>query len=65
VNFVVKIYKDLSTRQFRMTTDWAEANGIESGVTTLFAKDVVIDEANYKMEIPANGAIEVCRNISY
>jgi hypothetical protein len=48
-----------------MTTDWAEANGIESGVTTLFANDVVIDEANYKMEIPANGAIEVCRNLSY
>ena len=42
-----------------MTTDWAEANGIESGVTTYFATDAIIDEAEYKLETPVDGAIEV------
>jgi hypothetical protein len=48
-----------------MTTDWAEKNGIESGVTTLFAKDALIDEAKSKLKIPANEAPEVCRNKSH
>ena len=34
-----------------MTTDWAEANGIESGVTTFFANDAIIDEAEYKWRL--------------
>ena len=43
-----------------ITMDWAMANGIESGVTTFFANNAVIDGAKAKMEIPADGAIEVC-----
>jgi hypothetical protein len=45
-----------------MTTEWAKANGIESGVTTVFANNALIDEAKNKLEIPANGVIEVCKN---
>jgi hypothetical protein len=47
-----------------ITTEWAEANGVESGVTTFFASNVVIDETKNKLEIPATGAIGVCRNVS-
>jgi hypothetical protein len=45
-----------------MTMDWAQANGIESGVTTLFATNAVIDETKNILEIPADGNIEVSKD---
>jgi hypothetical protein len=45
-----------------MTMDWAQANGIESGVTTLFATNAMIDETKSKLEIPADGNVEVSKN---
>jgi hypothetical protein len=46
-----------------MTSEWAEANGVESGVTTLFANNAVINYPEHKLEIPDIGNIEVNKGI--
>jgi hypothetical protein len=42
-----------------LTVDLAQASGVESGVTTLFAEDATIDSSGSLLEIPANGDIQV------
>ena len=42
-----------------LTTKWARHNGIESGVTTLFASNSVIDDDSSELIIPTNETIKV------
>jgi hypothetical protein len=42
-----------------LTTGWALRNGVESGVTTLFAENAMIDNDGKLLEIPADGDIQV------
>jgi len=37
----------------------AQKKGIESGVTTLFANDAIIDDTDNLLEIPASGEMQV------
>jgi hypothetical protein len=46
-----------------MTTDWEQANGIESGVTTLFASNAVMNEAKNTLEIPSVETVEACKDL--
>ena len=55
----------LNVKQYTMvevkglTTKWARKNGIESGVTTLFASNSVIDDDFSELIIPTNVTIKV------
>ena len=50
-----------------LTVDMAQTRGVESGVTTLFANNAIIDDTDNLLEIPASGEIQVmaesCKNI--
>ena len=46
-----------------LSSEWAAANGVESGVTTFFTNDVVIDETKDILKVPSNAEIEVCNNM--
>ena len=54
-----------SDKQFKMaklsglTTKWARKNNVESGVTTLFASNSVIDENSRELIIPTTETIKV------
>jgi hypothetical protein len=37
---------------------WAEENGVESGVTELYAKKALLDSTDQTLQIPENGKIE-------
>ncbi len=41
------------------TTGWARKNAIESGVTTIFASNSVIDDSTNELIIPTGETIEV------
>jgi hypothetical protein len=41
------------------TTEWAQENGVESGVTTLYAENAIIDNDGNILELPADGDIQV------
>ena len=53
----VKQYKVVKVEG--LTTRWARKNGIESGVTTLFASNAVIDDDSSALIIPTNVTIKV------
>jgi hypothetical protein len=42
-----------------MTTKWARKNAVESGVTTLFATNSVIDDSTDELIIPTGETIKV------
>ena len=44
-----------------LPANWVEKNDVESGVTTLFANNAVIDYTDHKLQIPEIGSIEVSK----
>jgi hypothetical protein len=56
-NMNVNQYKLVKVRG--LTTKWARRNDIESGVSTLFASNSVIDADSSELIIPTNDTIKV------
>jgi hypothetical protein len=60
----------MNAKQYEMvkvrgiTTKWARKNHIESGVTTLFASNSVIDDDSRELIIPTNDTIKVIQTES-
>ena len=58
----------MNVKQYQMvkvqglTTGWARKNEIESGVTTLFAANSMIDEDSSELIIPTNETIKVSQH---